>query len=587
MWAEYFNRLPFVVMHGVLLLLCVVFLIWSFLRLLRERRALAAFKLNLHTDAVNTSDIDSALNGLRFALAKSPDASLIREMKAIVGTTAIGGDFNSSQVVEHLNESVSGYDEMIRFGINGLVIVGLMGTLFAFYHMWKDHGGATVNADFYLRNMSSALVVSFVGLVLALAINFVFSLLKAQRQLFLEHVAGALLPLGALFPTESKTQNLLSSLLDPLKNLVTQITIQNEKVLNSLTDAVNNRTEQLNRLIEDATRNWQATIQLFQTETLSAIGSLQGAAGNLADSSRQVATTMIEVSHGLERTKDIGKIVEQLQSTSEVIIGKTATKLDEATNTWTSSIKTASKEYEQAIQRQTEAMKGSREELRRDVLADFNSIITTATATLDKIKSDSTQASETMRSSLLEGLNALQGKYRENLDQVAGDWMTEYRSTFKQVTESMKAILEEWRATLNDVSSNVQTSLTTARDSMQQTSQSVKNVNDNLLLLENLSTSIADRVGAPVNLTEAVQQLSKTNESLHTLAVDLQRREVFMQLNEALAANSGELRGIRERFTRLDSIDNGNIAVIQALRDVREALIKTAARLDVLMDGQR
>jgi len=136
MWAEYFNRLPFVVMHGVLLLLCVAFLISSFLRLLRERRALAAFKLNLHTDAVTTSDIDSALNGLRFALAKSPDASLIREMKAIVGTTAIGGDFNSSQVVEHLNESVSGYDELIRFAINGLVIVGLMGTPFALYHLW-------------------------------------------------------------------------------------------------------------------------------------------------------------------------------------------------------------------------------------------------------------------------------------------------------------------------------------------------------------------------------------------------------------------------------------------------------------------
>src|SRR5213080_4359103 len=131
MLKEYWSRVPFVLMHAGLLSLCAFYLFRSFLTLSRERRALQIFQanLNLAGESDSPSDGNQRLNVLRLALSKSPDASLIRQLKAIVGATSVGGDFDSVKVVERINGSISATDDIVRFSINGLVIVGLMGTL--------------------------------------------------------------------------------------------------------------------------------------------------------------------------------------------------------------------------------------------------------------------------------------------------------------------------------------------------------------------------------------------------------------------------------------------------------------------------
>jgi len=554
----------------------------------RERRALRAFqrKLASHSPA----DDPERLNNLKTALSLVPDSSFIQELKSLVGAVTGGGDFDGASVVQHVEGSISTADEVLRFSINGLVIVGLMGTLFAFYQMWRSRGAANITAldsNVYLHSMSTALVVSFMGLGLALITSLVFSILKARRQVLLNSMAATLTPIAALFPIESKTNVLLRNLLTPLTGLVEQITLQNEKVLGTLIEAVNNRTEQLNTLITQATKSWQLASETFRTETVSAVGNLQAAAGNLADSSQQVATTMVEVSRGLERTKDIGKIVDQLDSTSQSVVQNISGKLGEATQTWTTAISSATEEYKKANERQTEAMRREREQLRRDVVADFSAVIKQSTATLKRLETDAAQLDENLRANMLSHLTGLQAEYLKTLDGIAGTWMTEWKSGFGQVTTSMEGILAEWKTTLTDVSSTIQTSLVGARESMTETARQVRSVDENLVTLQNFTTMMADQVGAPVNLTVAVQELVKTNEFLQALASDLQRREVFMQMNDALAANSGELRGLTQRLDGLDAIGNGNKDLAQALRDMHEALSSTAARIDLFEESVR
>src|SRR6266568_8631570 len=97
MWKEYWSRVPFVLMHAGLLSLCAFYLVRSFLILRRERRAMQIFQRNLNLDGESDSlsDGNQRLKILRLAISKSPDTSLIRQLKAIVGTTSVCGDFDS------------------------------------------------------------------------------------------------------------------------------------------------------------------------------------------------------------------------------------------------------------------------------------------------------------------------------------------------------------------------------------------------------------------------------------------------------------------------------------------------------------
>jgi biopolymer transport protein ExbB/TolQ len=587
MWKEYLNKTPFVILHVSLVLLYVFFLGRSYRLLMRERGTLKKLERDIHEQ-----EIDPLLNvedegrhqlaNITIALEKSRDTALIKQLKALTSTTSVGEDFDSRKVLEQVARSISPTDDIIRFCINGLVIVGLMGTLYAFYQMWQTHGAANLtaaNSTLYLESMSTALVVSFVGLILALITNFFFSILKARRQMFLESVSTFLIPVARMVPTESKTNLLLTNLLAPLNRLVEQITLQNDQVLRGLTEAVNTRTEQLNRLIESATENWQTAIKDFRSETLTAVKNLQLASGNLADSSKQVASIMLEVSRGLERTKDIGRIVGQLETVSERIIKRISNKLDDSTTTWEKTLSHATGEYESSLQRQSELLNKISRELATQVIADVNAIVAQALATLDALKTKFAENSDSVSSQLLSTLAALETKFAESIEAISAKWMTEMSANTANTAQSLKEVVSGWQSAVSETTHSVNTTLVESRELTKTVIENVKSIGEEITTnvrslseeitkLRDLAQREADRTGAPVYLAKVVEQLGETQKSLEILASKLDYGQVLNDLQKAVNTNSGEIVNFRNK---LENINNGNINkdVINSIGDIK------------------
>ena len=180
MWAEYWRRSEFVALHGALLGAYVICLFWTALALLRERRALK--KLKQLGDQDFTEALEKSLG----------NSTLAAEVMGLTNLSAERIGEREQATIEHVLGGVSGTDDIIRFCVNGFVVVGLMGTLSAFYRMWQNYGATpatdpsvlTPSNTIYLEGMATALVVSFVGLRLDLGPNALFSSGKTGRAAF-------------------------------------------------------------------------------------------------------------------------------------------------------------------------------------------------------------------------------------------------------------------------------------------------------------------------------------------------------------------------------------------------------------------
>src|SRR5258706_13796806 len=130
MWAEYWRRSEFVALHGALLVAYVICLFWTTVALLRERLALKV--LNQQGD----HDIAEPLE------RKKPigNSILAAEVMGLTHLSAEQVGEREQATIEHVLLGVSGTDDIIRFCVNGFVVVGLMGTLSPFYRMCQNYG---------------------------------------------------------------------------------------------------------------------------------------------------------------------------------------------------------------------------------------------------------------------------------------------------------------------------------------------------------------------------------------------------------------------------------------------------------------
>ncbi|HEX8072864.1 MAG TPA: hypothetical protein VF546_23160 [Pyrinomonadaceae bacterium] len=587
MFQEYLNRTYFVVLHGLLLALYLLLLGRSYVRLRRERKTLRGLPGATDEPAAGSKELDGfilvrpkpeqdetavapqgseaegqrRLARLQTALAAAPDTALRRQLRAIVGTTAAGEDFDTQRVLTQLGRSLADADDLIRFCINGLVIVGLMGTLFAFYQMWGTHGTTNLtaaNSTLYLESMSTALLVSFVGLILALVTNFFFSLLRARRQALLDEVAAFLAPVAGLLPTDAKTHLLLTNLLAPLNRLVEQLTRQNDQVLRGLTEAVHTRTEQLNRLIEQATADWQAAIGAFRAETLTAVNNMQQASGRLADSSLHVAGTLREVSQALQQTKEIGRLVAQLESSSGQVIATIAGRLDAATEVWVATYARAVQAYEDTLQRQSATVEKVGREMTVIIRDDLNQLVTHALAEFDALKGQLVGSLGAVDERLAASLNALGQKFAVTLEDLGTKWQTEAAAATDATVVKLEAVVNGWQVAVTDTTQTVASSLADSRETLagsrelvRQTTENVNALSGDLAALQTLLRAMEGAAGAPVYLGQAAERLGLIGEALTELAARLEYGRALQQLQTAVVASHDEVRALGQQVAAL------------------------------------
>jgi hypothetical protein len=564
-WQEYTNRWEFVAGHLFLIALFSVFFAIAWVLLVRERRALKELRSEfeviseLPPPPPGEDEGRYRLGRFREAVRNAGKSSLAEHLRGLLGGVLVGEDYDGKEIANRIARAITWTDDLLRFSINALVVVGLMGTLYGFYRMWSDRDLSSLSGSqqSYLTSMSTALTVSFVGLFLGLVTNLFFAILKAARQRYVERAATFLTALGGIMPSGSPTHVLLQNLLSPLHNLVTELRTQNNEVLRGLTEAVNSRTEQLNVLIAEATAAWQGTIKEFRVELLKSLGDLQASSSHLAESSVRVAATMIEVSNGLERTKDIGQIVARLDETSGTIVAQVGRKLDEAIHAWAQTLDGSTQDFERAMRQQTEASQQILGTLTSQVATNFNH--TTAR--------------------MLDDLNTYKSELISNAETVSAKWLTEMSNGTISVKESLVGIVEGWQRALMGTSADINTALTGARelihdanDLVRDAAQNIHSLNRDINILAPLVKEMSENAAAPILLKDVVTELDALGGSLRQLIEDLSRNLAVNNLHAALDTNTNELRNLASQFGKTKANGNGNEDIVRAIAQIEGRL---------------
>jgi hypothetical protein len=565
MLQEYFNRTFFVCLHGALITLYFILLMRSYWQLRRERKTLRHLTKDWSEEADSGGTHRQIhLVRLKEALENVPPTALRRQLRALLSTTSVGENFDTRRVLVQLKPSLTASDDIIRFCINSLVIVGLMGTLYAFYQMWDTDGTANLmagNSTLYLESMSTALLVSLVGLMLALITNFLFALLRTRRDALLDEVASFLVPVAGLISTDAKTNLLITKLLAPLNELVVQLTRQNDHVLKGLTEAVHTRTEQLNQMIGQATADWQAVIGAFRAETLTAVNSLQQATGRLANSSHQVAETMKDVSQALERTKDIGRVADQLEASSGQIITSISQRLGTATDEWIATQARSVQAYEAALQQQSEMVGKVSREVTGIIRDDFHTLVKHALAEFDKLREQLAVGLGTADEQVIATLGAFSGKFAESLESLSAKWMTEMASVTDTTITKLAEVVDGWQTAVTGTAQNINTAFAGSRELVRVMAENVATLSQDIQTLQRLTLTVSEAAGMPVYLGQAVERLGQVTDSLSTLSAKLEYGQALHQLQDAVVASRAEVHDVGRQVKELHSAQKENVGV--------------------------
>jgi ABC-type transporter Mla subunit MlaD len=580
MLDTYFSS-RFLILHATLLVIYLITFVYSWVLLRRESLALNSLERE-------PADVAEALQTLSATTEIMPEKSALKkQLKRVFVISSQGGELQMRAITEQVTRNISWLDETIRYCINGFVVVGLMGTLYAFYEMWHSAGAAAlpVSNEVYLENMARALSISFFGLILALAANFFFSLLRAARQRLIGNLSDYLNHFDNLVPLDSKANILLTRLFDPLNNLVEQLTIQNDRVLKKLTDTVDERTEQLNKLIEDTTNSWKSTIQEFKQETLTAVGSLNHASTLLANSSRDVAgtmkdvtATMKDVSRGLERTKDIGRIIEQMEATSTSLITRLSEKLEKATQAWAQKLSLTVREQRRALEQHYGMLEKMTKGLTARAVGDFKS----------------------MTGQVTQNLAQMQTIFDAKTDAVASKWMTKMSDGYNETKSAMSEIVNGWHTTVTGTAASINTALDSSSRLTNDTVKSMELLHNEISELQSLTNSIVgnmgtlhneinelqrtiaeleQRAGAPLllkevssKLTETTEEFSTINQTLQALADSITQNPALSELRVSVETNSVALKDLRDSLRTPEPPANGNQDVVQAISNINQSL---------------
>ena len=534
MFDEYFHRTAFVLAHAGLLLIYAIMVWQSHLAFSRERKAL---KWLQHRILIKNNSLEGATPASN-ATEAAPDflrtSTLYKIWNDLSKQLHEKQEKQSHPPVDLLRDTLSTSDELVRFCINGFVVVGLMGTLAAFYEMWRHYSSANQgNSDSsspngsYLEGMATALVVSFVGLILALMTNLIFSLLKTTRQRFINSVRELVSQSShPSVPDSDKgpSENLIAAIMKGLENFAFRLSEQHQEMLQHLTSERVDRDKQIQKLFTEMVGSLESLIGQFSKEVAGGHLNLNAASERLASSSQHVATTMAEVSKSLERTKDIEKIVGRLENTSQNITTRISEKLENATAIWAQEIEKSVQAHIRSSQSQTLIMENLVKDLTTKVITDIGALT-------NEVK---------------DGLVNLKSDFIKQTDTIASHWMTAMSSNRDGILQQTKEIVESLSKIVIDTSASINTALAASKDQVNEITEKIKSFKSEIESLYLLLLELEDKAGAPIHLSKVADDLGLISQLLEKLVPGTLDDQILEEFRIALNSNSATLGDLQE-----------------------------------------
>ncbi|HXU39718.1 MAG TPA: hypothetical protein VN937_25415 [Blastocatellia bacterium] len=604
MWEEYLKRLPFVVLHGVLLAAYLVAISFSLATYWRERGLLRIARKVLKSLEKDKAvlPVDNSLATLqrsRSVIAHALKQVVNRKAPEAIFDLAAYAQGARAAFTNQLSLALSTGDEFLRFCINGFVVIGLMGTLSAFYELWQKAqvaasaasegaAGGTQNLP-NLGDMATALVVSFAGLTLGLGTNFIFTVAKTARRRLLDSFSDLLDQLFTPIPVADRETAMVEKLIQPVKQLVEGLATQNRAVVDKLSQVVTERTRSFDDSFDRVMKEWKTVIDQFKKETLAAVTDLKDASIRLAKSSLQVSNSMSEVSRSLERTKDLGLIVQQLKNVSEDVVKQISERLDHATSDWAHTLTDSVQSHIHANEQQSHLLTEMIDKLTTKATADFQLALTSIQTSIDALTGKFFGEVDTLQGGFVNAVGSLKDTFIGETSNLKDTFITDsnalaskWMSAMERNTDTVKGVVSDWELQLSNTSTAIGSSLSGSRHYMNEMKGTVEVLHEHVSELQRVLIQLSQQGGAPVYLNKAVEEMAQTalrftaatedlgkvRAALEQVAENLRGSQSDQGLRAAIEQNSQVLRELVGHLQESDTDGDQDPQLQQALAKV-------------------
>ncbi len=469
----------FALIHVALILIC--FFLWAIdrRRLIREMRS------------YNNLQLAGSLN-----LQTTPSSS-IESLAQFASSLAQKGSMPDAETLRRrLINSLSTSDATLRTCINGLVVVGLLGTLFNLWHLGPGFWNSLIEGN-ALQSKSAigvAFAASFFGLLWAFTLNLLDNaIFRRRREVFVRE--------ATIWITSKTVEQLphsreaavtqgLNKFIKASETILLDLKTQHATLTQHLLDQIRDSSQALDISLNSIASRWQTFLTDSTAKVKEGGKEIQSAAKQLTDATNHASKTLADTTKTLESYKNLSELIAEVRTESAKLVSEVTQRMEQFSRQMEINVSNVAKEHSQALEQESEAA--------------------------NKRLSDLMDAWHTRSAATLGGFGA-------NIQKASDDFSANWQQLSSSVYSQVDQLIRSWRMTLDASVGDMNVSL--------------KSVNEQLKKTERLSEALLKSAQALVRATEALPD-SSPKSSDHAIRELLRKLDVLPnQIAQAVSGN--------------------------------------------------
>lgn len=423
------NATIFAIIHGVLIVACFWIWIRASINLNAEKRALNKLKVSglSNTQSASQSDV----------IKIAEFAAEFAKKGTVVDVEAVS---------RRLSRTLSGSDATLRAFINGLIVVGLLGTLFNLWHLSPTFWNSLLEGNQLQKDVAIgiAFAASFFGLLWSLALNLIDNLLfRRPREIFVQEAAGYIVleSIKQLPPTQEvavvnalnnfvkTSETTIADLKKTSETIITDLKTQSADLTQTLVTQIDNSSKLLTSQFDKILRRWWRFFNDAASKVKEEEGQVIEATNKLVTATEQVSSTLERTTQTLQGYKELDELIAEVRTQTVNLVSQVTQQVGQLNEQTRVTITEVTKLHAETLAQESEETKRRLSDLMDAWHTKSAGILTPFGETMRKTGNDFSQDWQQLS-------NSLDGKIESQVD----GWQTSLNNAVSEVKTSLTAI---------------------------------------------------------------------------------------------------------------------------------------------------
>lgn len=476
------NATTFAIIHGIFIVSCVCIWIIDTINLRKEEREL---------NELQTKGL------LNWQSPASSNVITIAQFSAELARKGTAADIEA--ISRRLFDLLSSSDSILRAFINGLIVVGLLGTLFNLWHLSPAFWNSLLEGNSMQKDLAIgiAFAASFFGLLWSLSLNFIDNLwFRRRRKVFVQkaaeyislesikHLSSAqeaavVNALDKFIETSEATIDDLketsktvvadlgtkiSELTQPLIDQIAKSSNSTQALINqidksseSLSSQINNSSQLLSSQFDKILRRWWRFFNDAVNKIREEEERLAEATEKLINAANNVSTTLERTTDTLQGYKELDEIIAELRTQSVELVSQITQQFLQLKDHTKTTIAEITEQYTKILTHQSEDTQRRLSDLMDAWHTRSAGILTPFGETIRKTGEDFSLSWQQLSNSLAGRIESLVIDWQRLLNNSASELKISFEATSRQLKEAEKLSIALTKSTekLAQVAKNI------------------------------------------------------------------------------------------------------------------------------------